>query len=174
MGARCKHAAHHQRRDRIWGLGARGSASLVVPGAPTATVILDPPLLLTADTHSLDLAASESGTLSSLFSYDKDAFAPLAGAVPAGTAKLVAALRCSAAEKSPEFDISAVLQEASAPASASVPVVLIKETQADKTTLILAELGTGELRPGRYTLQLIAKEKGSPVAGTATLDFTVK
>ena len=161
-------------RNMETGLGARGSASLVVPGAPTATVILDPPLLLTADTHSLDLAASESGTLSSLFSYDKDAFAPLAGAVPAGTAKLVAALRCSAAEKSPEFDISAVLQEASAPASASVPVVLIKETQADKTTLILAELGTGELRPGRYTLQLIAKEKGSPVAGTATLDFTVK
>jgi len=159
-------------RNMETGLGARGAASVVVPGAPTATVILDPPLLLTADTRSLDLAASEA--LSSLFGYDKDAFAPLAGAVPAGTAKLVAALRCSTAGQSPEFDISAALQEASAPASANVPVTVVKKTQSDKTTLILAELATGELRPGRYTLQVVAKEKGGPGAGTSTLVFAVK
>ena len=161
-------------RNMETGLGARGSASLVVPGAPTATVVLDTPLLLTTDTRSLDLAASEAGTLSSLFSYDKDAYAPLAGAVPAGTAKLVAALRCSTGGQSPEFDISAVLQEASAPSSTNVPVVVIKKTQADKTTLILAELATGELWPGRYTLQVVAKERGGAAAGTATLDFAVK
>ena len=161
-------------RNMETGLGARGSASIVVPGAPTATVILDPPLLLMTDSRSLDLAASESGMLSNLFGYDKDAYAPLAGAVAAGTATLVAALRCSAGGQSPEFDISAVLQEASAPAGTSVPVVVIKKTQAEKTTLIFAEFGTGELRPGRYTLQVVAKEKGSPAAGTTTLDFTVK
>lgn len=161
-------------RNMETGRGARGSASIMIPGAPPATVVLDPPLLLTADTRSLDLAASESGTLSSLFGYDKDAYAPSAGALPAGTAKLVAALRCSTGGQSPEFDISAVLQEASAPSSTSVPVVVIKKTQADKTTLILAEFGTGELLPGRYTLHVVAKERGSPEAGTAILDFTVK
>jgi VWFA-related protein len=161
-------------RNMETGQGARGSTSLVVPGAPSAPVVLDPPLLLTLDPQALDLAASEAGSLSVLFGYDANYYAPLVGDVPAGLNKLFAAMRCSSGGPNPDFEISASLQEAGAPAPTNVPVSVLKKTQDGQASLILAELGTGELRPGRYTLQVVAKEKSGPSAGSAIVDFVVK
>jgi VWFA-related protein len=162
-------------RNMETGRGARGTAAIVVPAAAAAApLVLDPPLLLAADTRSQDLAGSDAGLLSGIYGYDRNAYAPLAGAVPAGQTRLVAALRCSSNAPNPDFEISANLREAAAPAATDVPVSVIRKTQSGQTSLILTELATGELRPGRYTLQIVAKEKGGSETGSANLDFVVK
>lgn len=156
------------------GRGARGSAAVVISGAPVGPVVLDPPLLLTPDPRSKDLAASEAGSLSALFSYDPGSYAPLVGDVPAGLTRLFAAVRCSANGPDADFDLSASLAEAAAQARTDVPVSVLKRSRDGQTALVLVELGTGELRPGRYNLQIVAKEKGGPSASSATVEFTVR
>jgi VWFA-related protein len=161
-------------RNMETGAAARGAASLVVPGAPTSPVILDTPLLLTLDPKALELAASEAVSLASLFAYDANSFAPLAGPVAAGQAKLHAALRCSSNIPAADFEISATLKNEAFPELTSVPVAIMKKTQDGPTVLLLTELGTGELRPGRYFLKVEAKEKGSGTPASAVVEFVVR
>jgi VWFA-related protein len=161
-------------RNMETGAAARGSAALVVPGAPAAPVILDTPLLLVLDPKALELAASEAGALAALFGFDAGSFAPLSGVAPAGPNKLYAALRCSTNIPGADFEISATLKGEAGPELTPVPVTIMKKAQDGQTVLFLTELGTGELRPGRYTLKVDAKEKGSGTAASSALDFTVK
>jgi hypothetical protein len=73
-----------------------------------------------------------------------------------------------------DFDLSASLAEAAAQARTDIPVSALKRSRDGRTTLILAELATGELRPGRYNLQVVAKEKGGPSTSSATVEFVVR
>jgi VWFA-related protein len=161
-------------RNMETGRGARGSAALVIPGASAGPIVLDPPLLLTLDPRSKDLAASEAGSLSSLFSYDPDSYAPLVGDVPTGLAKVFAAVRCSADVPDADFDFSASLAGAASQARADLPVSVLKRSRDGRTVLTLLELGTGELRPGSYNLQVVAKAKGGPSTSSATVEFVVR
>jgi hypothetical protein len=166
-------------RNLETGQAARGTASVVIPGgagAPAEAAVLDPPLLLVPDAKSLDLAASGTSSLSALYGYDPNSYAPLADAVPAGTERLIAALRCTSNSPNPDFNLFASLQETSAPGWAAVPVSVLKKSQEGPTSLFLAEIGTGELRPGRYSLRIEAKDKGGPASASAVAvaDFMVK
>ena len=161
-------------RNMRTGAAARGSASLVVPGAPAAPVILDTPLLLTLDPRAQEFAASDAGALASLFAYDANSFAPLAGSVPAGLNKLYAALRCSSNIPGADFEISATLKNEASPDLNSLPVTIMKKSQDGPTALLLVELGTGELRPGRYSLKVEAKEKRAASAASSAVEFVVK
>ena len=160
-------------RNMDTGASARGSASLVVPAAPAAPVILDAPLLLVLDPKAQELAASEGGAFASLFAYDPGSFAPLAGPMPAGQSKLYAALRCSSNIPGADFEISATLKNEGAPELSPVPVAIMKKAQDGPTVLLLIELGTGELGPGRYALKIEAKEKGSGASASASVGFVV-
>ncbi len=161
-------------RNMDTGAAARGSASLVIPGAPSAPVILDPPLLLVLDPKAQELAASESAKLGTIFGYETASFAPLSGLAPPGTGKLYAALRCSTNIPAADFDVKAALKSDAGPEPAPVPVTIMKKTQDGPTTLLFVELGTGELRPGRYSLSVEAREKGTGLAAASAAEFTVK
>jgi VWFA-related protein len=161
-------------RNMETGRGARGSAALVISGVPAGPAVLDPPLLLTLDPTSKDLAASEAGSLSALFSYDPDSYAPLVGDVPAGLTRVFAAARCSADGPDADFDLSASLAEAAAQARTDVPVTVVKRSRAGRVVLILVELAMGELRLGRYNLQFVAKERGGPSTSSAIVEFSVR
>jgi hypothetical protein len=94
--------------------------------------------------------------------------------VPAGLIRLFAAVRCSANGPDADFDLSASLADAAAQVRTDVPVSVLKRSRDGQTVLTLVELGTGELRPGRYNLQFVAKEKGGPSAASATVEFIVR
>jgi hypothetical protein len=155
------------------GLGARGSASLTLPGTLGAPLTLDPPLLLTPERRSLDLSAAEEGRLSVLFGYDADTYAPLAGDVPAGLTRVFVALRCTSDIPNPGIEVSASLSESNAATLAGVPVSVVGRSQDGPTALVLAEIATGELRPGRYTLRIEAKDAAGRAAASV-VEFTVK
>ncbi len=161
-------------RNLTTGAAARGSAALTVPGTPSAPVILDPPLLLTLDPKAQEQPASDAGRLTALFGYDAASFAPLAGAAPAGPTKLYAALRCSTNIPGADFEISASLKGGAGPEPVPVPVTIMKKAQDGPTFLLLIELGTGDLQPGRYALKIEAKEKGGGVSASSSAELTVK
>ncbi|HYA49090.1 MAG TPA: VWA domain-containing protein [Burkholderiales bacterium] len=161
-------------RNMDTGSGARGSASLVVPGTPGAPFALDPPLLLTTDRRSLDLSAADEGRLSVLFGYDTETYAPLAGEAPAGLDKVFAALRFASDVPNPDIEVTASLGDAAAATAAAVPVSVVGRSEAGPTALVLAEIATGELRPGSYFLRIEAREKGKTASAVAVADLTVK
>ncbi|HVP91651.1 MAG TPA: VWA domain-containing protein [Terriglobales bacterium] len=160
-------------RNMDTGLGARGSASLVVPDAAGTPLVLDPPLLLVPDARALDLSASTEESLSALFGYAADAYAPLVGAVPAGSDKLLAALRCSSGSPAPDIRFSAALGEPGGAAMSEVPVTVVKMSRNGPTTLALVELATGELRSGRHAFRVEAKD-ASGAAAASIMEFEVR
>jgi len=161
-------------RNMDTGRGARGWAPLVVPQPVSAVLSLDPPLLLAPETNSLDLTASPGGSLAGLFGYDPDAFAPLIGDIAAGTAKLYAALRIPGGKAAAGLTVTASLLDAATSARSEVPVSILKSGADGTTKLLLLELSTGELKPGRYTLEFAAEEPGTGMTAVSSAAITVK
>ena len=161
-------------RNLETGRAARGAASLVVPPEKVAVLVLDPPLLLTPDAKSADLAAAAGSSVASLFGYDPDALAPLMGEIAAGTSKVQAALRIQGGAASTGLTMSISLVDLSTSARAEVPVTVIRQTDDGPTRLIVADLATGGLKAGRYTLECVVKEPATGERSVASVEFIVK
>ena len=155
------------------GLGARGTASLVIPQPESSALWLDPPLLIELNPSGEDLGASPEATLSSLFGYDKESYSPLVGEVPAGSARLHAALRCTLGT---DFDlgISAVLEDAETREAVDVPVAILDQRQTGPVRTYVLELSPAGLKAGAYTLTLSAADKDGRVESFASTEITVK
>lgn len=161
-------------RNLETGRAARGGAPLTVPPDRVAVLLLDPPLLIAPDTGSFDLAAAAGSSVAGLFGYDPDAYAPLMGAVAAGTEKLQAALRVQGGAASTGLTVTATLVDTASSARAEVPVTVIKQSDDGPTRLLVADLATGGLKPGRYTLECAVKEPASGETSAASVEFIVK
>jgi VWFA-related protein len=161
-------------RDLNSGRAAKGLASFTIAPVRTGGLQIDPPLLLVAGTGSEDLSSAGPGlSLSRLFGYDAKTYAPLFGDVPAGTAKLLAAVRCPAGGTGGDLEFAAVIREKTASSQAEVPVAVLKQSHDETTGFALLELAPGELKPGRYTIALQAMRKDGLSAVVAT-EFGVK
>jgi len=160
-------------RNLETGRAARGAAKLAVPAEKVAVLVLDPPLLLAPETGSADLAPAGSA-VAGLFGYDPEAYAPRFGDVPAGTAKLHAALRVQGGAASTGLTVTAALVDVATSARSEVPVTVLRQSDDGPTRLLVVELAAGELKPGRYTLECVAKEPASGETSAASVEFIVK
>lgn len=154
------------------GAAARGSASLSFENPVAAAVWLDPPLLLKAATGWADLGAAPDATLSALFGYDADKYAPLMGPLPAGPQRVLAAVRMSLG--APEMELGFTATDALNGAATEVPVTEVEKRQEKSTRWCLIELTFGDLRPGTHTLTLVARDTSGTEANRTTMAFTVK
>jgi VWFA-related protein len=161
-------------RNMDTGRGARGAFQVTIPEKPASAPAFDPPLFLVKDRLAADLAGSEGSSPSGLFAYDAGAYAPLVGALPAGVEKLYAVLRSSSGEAGLSGELSASLKEAAGTASRDIPVTVVKKTESWSAHLILVELGTGVLKPGRYMLTVFVKGRTGEVVPVTTGEFVVK
>lgn len=161
-------------RNLETGRAARGGAPLFVLPEKVAVLVLDPPLLLSSDAKSAELAAAAGSSVASLFGYDPNAYAPLMGAVAAGTDNLQAALRIQGGAASTGLTVTATLVDLAASARAELPVTVIRQTDDGPTRLIVADLATGGLKAGRYALECVAKEPASGESSVASVEFIVK
>jgi len=155
------------------GYGVRGLQTLTVPEAREAALWLDPPLFLT-DRRVEDIYASPGTSLENLYAYDPQEYSPLLGDLPAGTKMLRAALRVTSIRPNPEIELTAQLMETGGAGSRSVPIAILREFTDGPTKKLLIDLASGELKPGRYMLSLIAKEKGGQAVAQAAAMITVK
>ncbi len=161
-------------RNMDTGRGARGFFQVVVPEKPTVAPAFDSLLLLAEDPHSRDLAGSEGSSPSNLFGYDQNSYAPLVGDVPSGLSKLFAALRCSSGDPNQPLELSATLGNIASAGHSDVPVSVLKKSEGGLPRLLFLELATGELKPGRYTLTILAKGPAGESVPVTSADFVVK
>jgi len=155
------------------GYGVRGLQTLTVPEAREAALWLDPPLFLT-DRRVEDIYASPGTSLENLYAYDPQEYSLLLGDLPAGTKMLRAALRVTSIRPNPEIELTAELMETGGAGSWSVPIAILREFTDGPTKKLLIDLASGELKPGRYMLLLIAKEKGGQAVAQTAAMITVK
>lgn len=161
-------------RNLETGRAARGAVPLVIPSQSVAALTLDPPLLLGEDTGSVDLAASAGGSLSALYGYDAGAYAPLVGEVPAGPAKVHAALRLTGLSATAGVEVTATLVDESTSARTEVPVSVLKEGTDGAAKVLLVEVATGELKAGRYAIGFAAKDLAAGTTAVASAALAVK
>lgn len=169
-----RYECHMVVRNMETGRAARGAAPVAVPSEKVAVLVLDPPLFVAPDTKSSDLAASPGSSLAGLFGYDPEAYAPLMGDVAAGATKLHAALRLQGGAAATGLTVTASLIDQATSARSEVPVAILKQADDGPTRLLFVELSTGGLKPGRYTLEFMAKEPGTGESAVASGEFTVK
>lgn len=154
------------------GAGARGSAAVVIPKAQTASLWLDPPLLLRAETGSAEAGATPESTLSAVFGYDPAKYAPLAGFLPAGPQRVYAALRFTMGAPEVELDITA--SDSQVGDRTDVPVTVVEARQVKALRTYLVELTFADLKPGLHSLTIKAKDKAGVQTGETAVSFTVK
>jgi VWFA-related protein len=155
------------------GYGVRGLQTLTVPEAREAALWLDPPLFL-SDRGVEDIYSSPGTSLENLYAYDPQKHSLLLGDLPAGTKMLRAALRVTSIRPNPEIELTAELTETGGAGSWSVPIAILREFTDGPTKKLLIDLASGELKPGRYMLSLIAKEKGGQAVAQTAAMITVK
>jgi VWFA-related protein len=161
-------------RNLETGRAARGGASLTVPPEKVAVLVLDPPLLLAPDARSQDLPASPEGSPARLFGYDPGAYAPRVGEMMAGTAKLHAGLRVQGGAAATGLEVTAALVDTATTVRSEVPVAILRQSDDGPARLFFVELATGELKPGRYTLEFAVTEPATGESAASSLEFKVK
>ncbi|MGZ5454643.1 MAG: VWA domain-containing protein, partial [Candidatus Aminicenantales bacterium] len=154
------------------GFAARGSASISFADPVAAAVWLDPPLLLKAATGWADLGVSPETTLSGLFGYDPEKYAPIMGTLPAGPQRVLAAVRLSLGV--PEIELDFTATDAQGTEKIEVPVTVIETHQVKSLRTCVIELTFGGLKPGPHTLTIAARDKSGAEANETTAAFTVK
>ncbi len=169
-----RYAVRFVARNRLSGWGARGNAALTIPDAQAATAWFDPPLLLAASKGIVQADAPLAMTLTALYPYDAGAFAPALGAVPRGTDKLHAVVRCPANMSESELELSASLSEGGDRAGAGIPVSVLNTMRQGATRVLFIEIPCGGLAPGAYTLKLSMKEKDGFLSGATGASFRIE
>lgn len=156
------------------GRAARGGAEIVVPAEKVAVLVLDPPLLVAAETGTAELTSSGGTAVSALFGYDAAAYAPYLGDVAAGTDKLRAALRVQGGAAAKDLAVTAFVIDLATSARTEVPATIVRQSDDGPTRLIVAEFATGGLKPGSYALECSVEEPASGEVAVAFREFTVK
>jgi VWFA-related protein len=160
-------------QNRTTGLGARGSASLIIPEIKEAPVKLDPPLMLELSPKGGEIGSTEEATLHKVYGYDPAFYSPRLGDYPEGTTKFLAALRCRLADPGIELGISASIENSAAPGGVKVPGSILSQAAQGPVRIYLVELQTDALKAGTYTITLSAAGKDGIAASTET-KITVK
>jgi VWFA-related protein len=156
------------------GFGAVGSASLVIPKTEATSLWLDPPLLLELKPGGTDIGAGADATLSRVYAYDTEYYAPRLGDLPAGVSKIHAALRCTLAATELELGISASLEDPAASTRLTVPVAILNQSQEGQLRNYLLELTPEPLKAGSYILKILAAGRGGGPSAYSETTLTVK
>ncbi len=161
-------------QNKATGLGARGSASLVIPQFKDAPIRLDPPLFLEVNAKGGDIGATEDATLHRVYGYDPASYAPQPGDFPEGTTKILAALRCRLADSGAELGITASIENPAAPGHVNVPVSVLNQHGAGQIRTYLIELAPEALKAGAYTLTITAAGKDGAAGAYTEAKLKVK
>ncbi len=155
------------------GYGVRGSQTITIPQARDATLWLDPPLIL-ANRSVEEICAPPQASLANIYAYDAIEYSPLFEDLPAGTKIIRAALRVTSLRPNFEIELTAQLMEAGGTNTRPIPVAIVKDSTDGPIKKLLVDLELGELKSGRYTLSLTAREKGGLAVAQTTREITIK
>jgi VWFA-related protein len=177
------------------GKAAVGACSVEIPGAPAAAVStpseakpaeirIFPPLLLVADkgTQYLNVSAQDKAakqiSLSQVFPFPPEEFAPLVGGLEQGVESLCAAVRCAwtdaqVASAQPEVQFSAWIIPEGRAQKTDLTVDVSSAADRDNVRFFLLEFELPELKPGDYRLHVRAENADTNIISEASSAFSV-
>ncbi len=140
-------------RNLDTGRAARGRAAIEVPAQLPVMPYLDPPLLLRLDDRAKEINAGGEPTLASIYGYNPGTYSAVAGAVPAETRRLYAALRVACPAGWEEgLTVRAELAGSGGEPGRSLPVSVLEKKREGQLLKLLLELETGEMGAGEYAV----------------------
>ncbi len=154
------------------GAAARGSASLSFAEPAAAVIWLDPPLLLKEAAGWADLGAAPDSTLSALFGYDPEKYAPRLSPFEPGPQRAVAAVRLTLGE--PQMELQLAATDELEGVKTGVPVTVLETRQEKSVRWYVVELAFGDLKPGDHTLTLNVQDTSGAEVNSSTTTFAVK
>jgi len=171
-------------RNLETGRGAVASSSVNLPKEMDFGLRLYPPLLLVPEKNSHYLKGStpdqnEAGKefipLVRVYPFDSSQYSPVVQEMGQGVTKVLAVVRCSIINyPQTEARFSARLIELSSGKEAPIPATVLSHSEEEDNKIYLLELETGELKPGSYTLYLIAEDMNANPISSALSTFSVR
>jgi len=162
-------------RNMVTGKAARARGAATVSQPVLSGLQLDPPLLLipTADkdvvyfklTIKDKKAVGQSAmVLKDLFPFLSNRLAPVMNDIPKGTSEVLAVVRSTVLNvPQAKIEFSASLKPSAGGEDVPLPSSILEGKKQGKTDILLLEFSLPELRPGDYTLTLVAQDKNSEV-----------
>lgn len=156
------------------GKGARGQSSIKIEPVQPGPPYMETPLLLALDTRAAELTAGGELPLSSIYGYPADYYVPVSDEIPSGQNRIFAALRLWLQPGQSDFEAKAFLKVEGSDDRRNVPVALLDKKREGSLVKMLAEIQTGELNPGEYTVSFQVKPKDSPSTAEVEIKFSAK
>lgn len=165
------------------GKAAVGACAVDIPEARAAELRIYPPLLLVSGQATQYLNVSgKDGTgsakevsLSQIFPFPPKEFSPLVGDLGQGAETLCAAVRSvSTRAPAPEIQFSAWLRAEGSDQKVDLTTNLLGAAQQNDATIFLLEFELPELRPGRYSLHILAEDPATKASSESSSEFFVK
>ncbi|MEN6312263.1 MAG: VWA domain-containing protein, partial [Acidobacteriota bacterium] len=172
-------------RNLETGKSAVGACSVDVPEATAAALKLFPPLFVvpyrsTQYVNFSGSATDKSGpafSLSEAFLFPTRQYSPLPGELEMGSEPFRAVLRCerTASEQAPDIHIWAWLEIPGSGQRTPVKISLLDSARRDGTLFLILEFSApGGLRPGSYTLRILAEDKLTKARAETKSDLRIK
>jgi hypothetical protein len=169
-------------RDMVTGKGARGSCSIKVPEKPGSGIILLPILLLKPGCGTIMIGEenktkkeTEQFRLSDVYPFDRDKYCPIIKTLDRANTRLFALVRCQVSGPiRPEVTYSSHASYALSGEKTPVSTRVINSYDQEGAQVYFLELSTGELRPGQWSLDIVAEEAWSNQRAVTSRDFVVE
>jgi len=171
-------------RNLDTGKGATASSSVIAPESPDSGIILYPPLLLIPEKNAFYLKGSATGkkekqrkkiSLLDIYPFPFTQYSPLVEELNQGTSKLLTVVRCSTFKiEQPEILLSGHFVHLSSGKKILFSLSVLDQSREENTEIFLAEIPVGELKLGKYSLHLVAKEVNTKSESHVSITFFVK
>ncbi len=171
-------------RNLTTGKGARASSFVHIPEKQESGITLYPPLVLIPDKKANYFKFSEAKeeksdsrfpSLDEIFPFVTNQHSPLIHELDKNVSKLHAVLRCSIIGiQEPVVDISANLIENTSGEKESLSFSILSTEKKEETDILLLELELPELKPGEYSIEIIAEEEKTDSRSRMAQTFKVR
>jgi VWFA-related protein len=171
-------------RNLKTGMGAVASSSVTIPESFDSGIRLFPPLLLIPEKEasylkitkaSKEKIESEYPSLTSIYHFLSNKNSPLLDELDRGISTLFGVVLCSIVNiQKPEVDLTANLSDEASGKIIPLTISIISSKSKEETDILLIDLQLPELQPGKYSLEIIAKEITSNSSSKASRTFIVK
>lgn len=164
------------------GKGAVGACSVEIPETRPINLKLYPPLLLIAgEARYLNVSGQEKAgvakevSLFQIFPFQPKEYGPLIGELGEGTPSLCAAVRCDwTGAQQPDIQFSASLQAEGLDQEIPLTVNVLGTGGQDNTYFFILEFELPELKPGLYSLHVLAGDQATKSSSGTASGFAVK
>jgi len=166
------------------GKAAVALSGVTVSGIPDSGLVLDSPLLLLPSKNALylqgvtseeELPGKKQSELLARYPYDASSYGPVLGELPQGSPSVFAVVKCSFfGIEEPKLTLDCRLIQEETGAEIPVSVSLLKKYKEKDSIIVFLELRLGDVQPGSYRLDFLAKEKESNLTSQAAMILTIK